>query len=186
MSTFYQIYFLRIYTKLFYFVPLVDWGENPLTVFFNLTQPVVIRCKQLSSSKLIALQDSLFFFLIAVGEQRELCNGRSKGVGSNPCVPVVPVAFSIVRLTAGTGQSALVLNTQLPSCFGFWSTSTEGIFRNYFCFQCLSGGISARKVQYLNMNLFTLSFNLCANICLCVSDVLTVNVFKCEGFNFTF
>lgn len=47
-------------------------------------------------------------------------------------------------------------------------------------------GVSARKVQCLDMDLSKLSFNLCANICLRVSDALTVSIFRCGGFNSTF
>lgn len=47
-------------------------------------------------------------------------------------------------------------------------------------------GSSARKVQYLDMDLSKSSFSLCANICLCVSNALSVKIFRCGGFNSTF
>lgn len=46
--------------------------------------------------------------------------------------------------------------------------------------------VSARKVQCLDMDLSKSSFNLCANISLCISDALTVNIFSCGGFNYAF
>lgn len=47
-------------------------------------------------------------------------------------------------------------------------------------------GGSARKVQCLDMDLSKSSFSLCANICLCVSNALSVKIFRCGGFNSTF
>lgn len=47
-------------------------------------------------------------------------------------------------------------------------------------------GVSDRKIQCLAMDLSKSSFNPCANICLRVTDTLTVNIFRCGRFNSTF
>lgn len=92
---------------------------------------------------------------------------------------------------AAIGWPTLVLNTQL-SDHALSSDLRAGLSAQKefpkitSVFNVLMVGASARTVQCLDMDLSTLPFNLCANICLCVSDALTVTIFRCGGFNSTF
>lgn len=114
-----------------------------------------------------------------------------KGVDSNQCMSVVPSSPSILQdlrrpldnLHRFWMHNCLIMLWLLLLEQGYWYRRNS---QKLLPFSVSQWWESARKVQCLDVDLSKSSFSFCANICLCVSDALTVNIFRYGGFYSTF